>query len=223
MYHSVFPDPHDLLTVSPQTFEQQMKFLRQLRYSVLTLDEAVDAIRNRKYPARSVVITFDDGYKDNFTYAFPVLKKYRIPAAVFLIYAKVGTPGYLTWDEVRQMQDSGLVVFCSHTLTHKVLTLIPQEEAAKEISESKKLLADKLGRPVEYLAYPVGAYDGFDRKRAMAAGYKAAFCTNPRGKVPDSDLFAIKRMRISEKARNPVIFLIQTNGQYNALRNYRKK
>jgi peptidoglycan/xylan/chitin deacetylase (PgdA/CDA1 family) len=226
MYHSVSASPSPgtkLITVSPRVFERQMRFLRQSRYTVLTLSQAATVMRDRLYVERPVAVTFDDGYEDNYLFAFPVLKKYRIPATIFLIYSKVGTPGYLTWDEVRIMQDSGLIVFGSHTLDHAALTRIPLVQLIPEIAGSKRLLEEKLGRTVALFSYPVGDFNEHVRSAVKAAGYTAADATNPGGRASDNDVFAIKRLRISENAANPVVFFIETSGYYNFLRETRQK
>src|SRR4030042_6933398 len=92
MYHSVKPSvpAGNRLIVSADTFERQMDFLKKPRNNVLNLEDAASFIENRKkLPSKSIVLTFDDGYKDNYTYAFPILKKYNLPATIFLILSEV--------------------------------------------------------------------------------------------------------------------------------------
>ena len=115
MYHSVKPvsDPNDRLCVPLDKFERQMRFLKQYGYNVIALEDLGNLIREgKKIPFRTVVITFDDGYMDNYTYAFPVLEKYALPATVFLILDEVERPlgDRLSWKQIQKMQDSGLIL-----------------------------------------------------------------------------------------------------------------
>ncbi len=223
MYHSVTARSSNALEVSAGTFERQMRLLREKRYRVVSFEEAAGMIAAREKPGRTVAVTFDDGYENNYTYAFPILSKYRIPATVFLIYSKVGTPGYLSWDEIMEMQASGLVTFGSHTLSHRPLTEMDDAGRVREIVESKKLLEEKLGRSVQSFSYPVGNYDATTRREVSEAGYTAAAATNPGKKAPDDDRFLIKRLRISENCANDLVFLFETSGYYNLLRESRHK
>lgn len=128
MYHSVNAKVRpkmELLIVTPQTFEKQMRFLKEWHYNVLPLESVAELIRNKKkIPARTVAVTFDDGYRDNYTYAFPILKKYNLPATIFIIVNEVDLPDRLTWEEIKVMRDSGLITFGSHALDAQPLTEI---------------------------------------------------------------------------------------------------
>lgn len=229
MYHSVNPYalPENRLTVSVKTFERQMHFLKTHHYNVLPLDELAGLIKQkRKIPPRSVVITFDDGYKDNFIYAFPVLKKYNLSATMFIIINEVGRPqnDRLSWDEISAMQDSGLIVFGSHALGPEPLVNIKSEESLKkELFDSKKILEDKLGRPVNAFSYPEGRFNDKIRQLVIASGYKVAVAANPGSRYPKDDIFALKRLRISENAGNMFVFWVETSGFYTFLKEHRHK
>ncbi len=224
MYHSVTPEPNPYiqrLIVKPETFRKQMRFLKDHRYNVVPLAEVARLIRdNKKIPPRTIAITFDDGYKDNYIYAFPVLKEFKLPATVFIIANEVDRPEQdrLSWKEVHEMQASGLVTFGSHTLTHPYL---PDSSAAaikKEIEGSKKMLEEKLGRSVEIFAYPGGRFNQASRQAVIDAGYKMAVATNPGKRFPDKDVFALKRLRISQNCDNLFIFWVEVSGYYNFMR-----
>ena len=229
MYHSVDlnPSKEDRLTLSPEVFDKQMRFLKEHNYNVITLEEVADIIRNKKKaPARAIAITFDDGYKNNYTYAFPVLKKYNFPATIFVIINEIGRPAgdRLSWDNISAMQASGLVAIGSHTFTHPLLTeLVSQEEIKYEIEGSKKALEEKLGREVSIFSYPSGRFNEKVRQAVIDAGYKIAVATNPGKKFSDSDIFAIKRLRISQNCDNLFIFWVETSGYYNLMRENRYK
>lgn len=229
MYHSVNPDaePENRLAVSVKTFERQMHFLKTHRYNVLTLEGLAGLIeQKKKIPSHSVAITFDDGYKDNFTYAFPILKKYKLNATMFIIINEVGRAANdrLSWDQIRTMRDSGLIAFGSHCLgPEPLINIKSQENLEKEIFDSRKILQDKLGRPVNTFSYPEGRFNDKIRQLVIAAGYKVAVATSPGKTYPKDDVFALKRIRISESAANMFVFWVETSGFYTFLKEHRHK
>ncbi|MCX7926709.1 MAG: polysaccharide deacetylase family protein [Candidatus Omnitrophica bacterium] len=222
MYHSIKPEVerHDRISVSVASFERQMSFLVRNNYRVLTLEEVVDYLRNKKrLPLKTVAITFDDGHEDNFIYAFPIIKKYQIPVTVFLIVDAIGKPGFLTEEQIRQMQDSGLVSFGSHTLSHPYLTeLNDEEKIMQEICDSKNQLEDILGKPVIAFAYPFGRFNQKIKKMVQEKGYLLAVASKPTRYYCPYDFFALRRIRISETASNLFLFWFKTSGYYNMFR-----
>ncbi len=227
MYHYVKPNAgkKDVLVVSPETFDKQMSFLSRNKYNVINLDEVADLINGKnKIPAKTLVINFDDGYVDNFTYAFPILQKYKIKATIFLIIDFVGKEGYLNWDQIKQMHNSGLVVFGSHTMKHPFLDVLKTDEELKdELIKSKAYLEEKLNDNVYALAYPCGRFNEKVKDFAKNSGYKVAVATNPGKKCKDHDIYALKRLRISENAKNMFVFWVETSGFYNLMRENRHK
>lgn len=229
MYHSVgpFSAKWERLTVLPSTFERQMRFLRSHHYSIITVEELAELLKEKKkIPHNTVVITFDDGMLNNYEYAFPVLKKYRIPATIFVIANEVARPqGYrLNWEQIQEMQNSGLVVIGSHALDSVPLTNISQEdEIKKQIIDSKKILEEKLKRKVNTFSYPEGRFTEQIRRFVIDAGYTAAVATNPGKKFSNKDIFALKRLRISSNAHNLFVFWVQASGYYNFIREHRHK
>lgn len=224
MYHKIAPSVRagDLLTVSVDNFDRQMRFLRDHRKPV-TLETAGRYIQAKRRVRGAVAVTFDDGTEDNYLYAFPVLRKYRIPATIFLIVSQVGKEGYLTWEEIRQMRDSGLVSFGSHTVNHVLLAQASPGTGAEELVLSKQILEDTIGAPVRTFSYPLGNMDQRVREQAISAGYALAVATNPGKRWPDDDVFALKRLRISENARSSLLFGFQTSGYYNFFKKGSKK
>lgn len=229
MYHSVSPDAKEenRLSVSKQTFQRQMRFLKQNHYNVLSLEKLGVLIRNgKKFPPKAVVITFDDGYRDNYVYAFPVLKKYNLPATMFIIVNEVGRPqgDRLAWDEIKAMSDSALISVGSHCLGPEPLVKIKLKEALeKEIFDSKKILEEKLSKSVIVFSYPEGMFNSRIKQLVKGAGYKLAVATNPGKNFSSIDIFALKRIRISESARNLFVFWIQTSGFYTFIKENRHK
>ena len=127
MYHSI-DNPHHLsgIVVSPHNFRKQLKFFKKHKYNVISLDMLVAALKEKKrLPKKSVVITFDDGYEDNYTNAFPILKEFGFPATIFVITDLISTEDeYLTWDQLREMEKHGITIG-SHTLDHIYLPGVP--------------------------------------------------------------------------------------------------
>lgn len=229
MYHSIVPDvmPEGRLSVSVESFQRQMRFLKNHNYNVMPLNEVADFIKyKKKVPPKTVAITLDDGYKDNYTNVFPILKKYNLPATIFIIVNEVGRKqgDRLSWGEIKIMQDSGLITIGSHTLWHKLLVDLKSEQAIrKEIFESKKILEKRLGRAVEIFSYPAGRFNSKIRQLVIGAGYKMAVATNPGKKYANDDVFALKRLRISYTSDNLFIFWIEASGFYNFMRENRHK
>jgi peptidoglycan/xylan/chitin deacetylase (PgdA/CDA1 family) len=227
MYHSIVtvPTPENRLTVSVKTFQRQMRFLKEHHYNLLPLEELAALIREKKpIPPKSVALTFDDGNKDNYTLAFPILKKYNVPAAFFIIINEVGRAqnDRLNWDEIRLMQESALVTFGSHCLGPEPLVNLKSEtQLKKEIFDSKKILEENLGLPVNMFSYPEGRFNHKIKQSVKDAGYKLAVATSPGRKFPHDDVFVLKRLRISENAGNPFVFWIETSGFYTFIKERR--
>ncbi len=215
MYHSIdHNDKASGLSVSPENFARQMEFLRKNNYNVIPLEKTIAYIRKKERPPqKTIAITFDDGFENNYKDAYPVLKKYGIPAAIFIIVNRVGAPGFLTWDEIKEMSDSGIITIGSHTRTHFWLLGSDPRFLADEVVNSKKILEDKLGKKVNIFCYPMGAFDAQSKKAVEDAGYTCAVSTNPSG-VAQDDIFAIKRIKISHSADNILIFWGETTRFY---------
>lgn len=229
MYHRVLPGAtsKDWLVVSVKTFERQMHFLKKHRYNVISVKELADLIRGKKkIPPKTICITFDDGYNDNYTNAFPILKKYGLPATAFVITQEVGSArqSKLSWGEIREMRDAGVFKVGSHALGPEPLVDINSEDEVKrQIFESKKILEEKLGAEAEVFSYPEGGFNPKIRQLVIDAGYKAAVATNPGRDYPDDDIFALKRLRISENAANLFVFWVETSGLYTFMKEWKRK
>jgi len=216
MYHSV--DINDKITnifISPGSFERQMKFLHKNNYNVISLSEAADYIKNRRRPPyRTVAITFDDGYYNNYEYAYPVLKRYGIKATLFVIVDKIGQPGWVGWKELEEMSDSGIITIGSHTKTHPWLTGLSIEGIKNEFDASKRILEEKLGKNIDLLCYPMGEYDRRSEDIANRSGYICAVGTNPGRSSSVRDIYAMGRIKISDSSDNLFIFWFETTGYY---------
>lgn len=183
MYHHIKPTSEkDDFTVTPEVFEKQVKYLLDKKYTFIGLED-LNAGKKIKKP---VMITFDDGYIDNYKYIFPILKKYNVKAVIFLIAGHIDiAPDYLTWQQVLEMEKSGLASFGSHGLTHTNIRRMEESLALKELKESKSILEAKLGHSVTAFCYPFGAGGTDKRVRKLVAdsGYLYDFSTR-RGLNP---------------------------------------
>ncbi|MDP2927670.1 MAG: polysaccharide deacetylase family protein [Candidatus Omnitrophota bacterium] len=205
--------------VKPENFIKQMAFIKKNGYEVITLDELVRSIKDKKsFKRNKIVITIDDGYKDNFQYAYPVLKKFGFPATIFLVTDYIGK-GFLNWDEVIAMSKDN-IAFGGHTKTHFYLGVVKDEKAAfEEIAGSKKAIEEKIGLPVDYFCYPSGGFNEKAKKLVMQAGYKGA-CTTNRGFAKfNRDVYELKRIKVTNSDTNKLFsFWAKLSGYYNILR-----
>jgi peptidoglycan/xylan/chitin deacetylase (PgdA/CDA1 family) len=223
MYHSIdYNDKMTKLSVSPEGFQRQMEFLYKHKYNVVTLDKITSYLEKKeRIPPKTVAITFDDGYDNNYKYAYPVLKKYNLPAAIFVIVNKVDTPGYLTWAQIKEMSDSGIISIGSHTMAHLWLPDVAPDVLESEVKKSKKVLEEKIGGNVKYFCYPIGAHDRKVEDAVRDAGYSCAVATNPGKHQPNNDIYAIKRIKISRTSDNLFVFWFETSGIYTWVKEYR--
>jgi len=226
MYHHVNLHKGDIVTVTPDVFEGQMRHLRESGYRTLTIDELLSYISGEMaLTQKAVVVTFDDGWLDNYIYAFPVMKRYSIKACIFVATDWVGnsSPGIsppsampahkeskalikagnasdviLSWDHIRAMQNSGLTEFHAHTRSHARCNTLTEQELLSELGESKRALEKNLGKPSPYLCWPYGEYNDAALKVARDLGYQALFTTVHGVASPGSDLFAIKRIVVKD-------------------------
>jgi len=224
MYHSIdySDDRSNKLVVSPASFTRQMEFLKKRNYSVVPLAEMAALIRqNKRIPPKTVAITFDDGYENNFRYAYPVIKKYGFPVTMFVITDFIGRQGFLSRSQILTMAREGLVTIGSHTKTQPWLTGLDDAALREELVGSKQILEDMLQDRVDLFCYPMGGYDAKVQRAVQQAGYTVAVATNPgRARSPD-DLYALKRLRISNSSDNLAVFWFEISGFYTWVKEHR--
>lgn len=155
MYHSVNDNPVGVaqLSVRSADFESQIQYLKEKGYTAITFAE----LKNAKRYQKPILITFDDGYLDNYQYAYPILKKYGCKATIFLVTDYIGKPGFLSEEEIKEMSD--LISFQSHTVSHRPLSGLNQAELEKECADSKMIIERLTQQPAFVIAYPNGAYN----------------------------------------------------------------
>ena len=201
------------LVVSTKTFEEQMRYLKEHNYRVIGLQQmlnglSVAPLKREPVHPRTVLITFDDGFQDNYLNAFPILKKFGFPAVLFLTtgmidtdkkfkkYTHMPSPDMLTWSQVREMHNYG-IEFGAHTVTHKLLTHKSVDEATKEIRESGKLVCEFASSKTCAFCYPAGDYNKKIKEIVSESGYTCAFTVKPGINQSTDDLFALKRTAIN--------------------------
>lgn len=196
-YHQVAPTGKNaFLKVSPENFYAHVKYLSQ-HYDIISLDQLTTYLDAGKYPSKdSVVITFDDGTDDNYHYAFPILKKFNMPATIFMTGHYIGTRGMLTGAQIKEMAGHQITIG-AHSMSHCRLSRLSKDEAREEIVQSKDILEELLKRPANYLAYPYGTENDFNSTTmevAKEAGLRCAFSTIKHKDIFRSSRFALPRL-----------------------------
>jgi peptidoglycan/xylan/chitin deacetylase (PgdA/CDA1 family) len=190
------------MEVSQAAFEQQMAFLKDNGYSVVGLDDLQAFLSgDRPLPEKAVVITIDDGYRSVYEVAFPILRKYGFKATVYAYSDFTGGGMALTWEQMREMLDSGLIDVQSHSKSHTSMSLNPgesvnaayRERVAREISVPEAALADRLGRPIRHFAYPYGDTSPTVLSLLEERGYLTAVTVQRGGNPSFADPLLLRR------------------------------
>jgi peptidoglycan/xylan/chitin deacetylase (PgdA/CDA1 family) len=193
-------------SVTPETFRRQMAYLHKKGYQSITLEQLWRYLtEGTPLPAHPICLTFDDGYRNNLTYGFPILAQYGFSATVFLVSGFIGgvnewdkidpRPALLSWEEILANQNPYLS-FQSHSLSHRNLTKLSLEEAGKEVGLSSQIISQRLAKPVDFFAYPYGKFNAGVKTLVVTHKYKAAFSVYPGLCRPEDDLFCLKRIEI---------------------------
>jgi peptidoglycan/xylan/chitin deacetylase (PgdA/CDA1 family) len=198
------------ITVPPMLFERQIRHLHETGARFLSLEDSARALAGGDVPDRAVAITFDDGYHSFLTEALPILRRYGVPATLFVAVGYVGGAGFpfsagtlvsrpLNWLELQRIAATPGIWIGSHTTTHRFLHRLAPAERFDELARSRDILQTRLGQPVRALAYPFGGWGAFpiDVQEAVeAAGYTTA-CTNVMGtNRRGANLLALRRVRV---------------------------
>ena len=229
MYHKVSNLPPEekvpYCNVPVDAFEAQMKYLAENKIEVLTLKGLGHWLRGERLPGsrKKVVLTFDDGFRDNYLYAYPILKKYRLPATFFVIVGYTGRQDFfehlqwdapaladraahpdhwlpMTWEMLNEMEQNGMSIG-SHTCSHRSLSTLNRAETAEEVGHSKKILEERLQTEVSSFSYPFGSpiYGDFNPATEEAlkkAGYAVACTTGWGANQMGDNPYTLKRIPI---------------------------
>ncbi|MEC1791006.1 polysaccharide deacetylase family protein [Bacillus vallismortis] len=195
MYHSI--SSGNSLRVPKEEFEAHMKWLHDNGYQTVTPKEAYLMLTQDKKPSeKCVLITFDDGYTDNYEDAYPVLKKYGMKASIFMIGKSIGRKHHLTEDQMKEMAQNGVSIE-SHTIDHLELNGLSPEQQYSEMADSKKLFDNMFHQETSMISYPVGRYNEETLKAAKETGYQMGVTTEPGAASRDQGMYALHRVRVS--------------------------
>jgi len=203
MYHHVSSRPAGgpfgrALTVTPQEFDSQLRYLRDARCIAVGVDRLVADVRSGHQRTCEVALTFDDGYADAVTEAVPLLRRYGDAATFFVATGYIGTPGHMTRSQVHDLARDGMEIG-AHTVTHPDLTRLPEAAVEREVRSSRAVLQAISGQPVDAFAYPSGRHSPSVEAVVRAAGYSSAASTDSGTLTPstiDRDAFALPRFRV---------------------------
>lgn len=175
LFHHIGTSPTDKRYYVPvELFDQELKVLHDWGYKTITIENLVNAITTgRELPEHPILITFDDGNVDNYTSAFPIMKKYGFTGTLYIVGRYMGADGFLSRQQILEMHTAGWDIG-SHSLNHYDLAKLGQDDQEKEIFVSKKMLEKELGIKILTFAYPFGTMDKFSINLVQKAGYIAA-------------------------------------------------
>lgn len=215
MYHSIGYENGNTARLPKEKFKEQMKYLKENNYATLSLEEAYDFfLSNKAVPEKAIVLTFDDGYVDNYVEAFPILKELEFKATFFVITDLIGKmPGYMNLTQLKELQASGMDIE-SHTVNHEHLNQLSYEKQVKTLKESKEFLEKSLNKKIQYFAYPYGEYTEEILVAVKEAGYKMAFTTAGRWSDKTDGILTLDRVFISGSAKLNVFIERITNSNY---------
>lgn len=197
MYHHIGNRPSDSssdLFVSPQTFESHLAWLAEHGFHTVSLDAF-------QHPAtlsgKPIILTFDDGYQDAYTQAFPLLKRYGFQGTFYIVTNDIGKDGFVTKDELLTMKNDGMTLG-SHSLSHPDLTKVSALQARREIYESKKALEQILNTDIQDFCYPSGIFDQNIEEIVENSDYKTAVSTVNDTNATKTNIFRLNRFAIRE-------------------------
>ena len=194
MYHSIEDKSAYPYSININSFEKQIKYLKDIACFI-----RADEIFNLDNKKLNILLSFDDGYKNNYSVVYPILQEYNIPAIMFLTtnFVECGRT-FLIWQEIREMSNSNLITFGSHCKNHLNLTSLNEADAFQEINQSRIILQDKLGKRIDFFSYPSGGYNKEIMNYVKEAGYKAGFRDRMKNCEIDKERFLIGRVSIDK-------------------------
>lgn len=196
MYHVIAPGPNSLY-VPPAELEAQLSLLASHGFETISLAQlAAHFDHGVSLPERPVVLTFDDGYVSAYTAALPLLQQYGMTATFFIITDLVGQAGYVSWEQVAELAAAGMEIG-AHTITHPDLRSLTGAGLTREVAGPQQIMTDKLGQPIDFFAYPAGAYNT-ETVSVVSEHYVGAVTTHPGAATPCQDPVLWRRIRVNQ-------------------------
>lgn len=218
VYHRIYNLPEteflSSITVSPRNFEQQIEYLAQNGFYVITLDQLLEyRDKNAEPPSKTVIITFDDGYRDNYTNAWHIMSKYNLKGSFFVVTDPIDSNDIFAWlkpeyihgekedwlplrrQDILEMKAGGACIG-SHTMSHCGLSVVDEEKAKAELAGSRDHLEQLLQDEVRCFCYPYGDFNKSVKKLVREVGYRAAVTTLVGNNTLDSDFLTLRRIPI---------------------------
>lgn len=199
LYHHIVKEEseiqYDYMQTTEKTFEEQIRGLENLGYHFISYQDLIDYNNGqKKLHKKSCVLTFDDGCKDIYTNAYPILQKYNIPFTMFVVTNAVGADGCASWEELKEMQDSGLALIASHSTNHTEFNKLSVEETLENVDSSYKALEENLGeQKTKIFTYPYGLYSQEQLEPLKEEGYVINLTDNKINKSKDLNLYGLHR------------------------------
>ena len=207
MYHHIQPQLiatekwQTALNVDTTIFESQMTYLINSGYQTISLDQVAQALlNNQQLPPKSIALTFDDGYRDFYLFAFPIITKYNLRANLFISTGLVENEDYLTWNQLKEMVSSNQVFAYNHTWSHANIASVSQAKMESEVQTAQKQLVDYLGTSPKIFAYPYGQISQNTINYLSQNGFLAAASTIQGKNQCQSDIFRLQRIRIGNSS-----------------------
>lgn len=198
-YHSVAIDPGNIVVIPPDKLDAQMAYLHDNGYTPLSLEAFIRLLEgdsSEKAPEKPVLLTFDDGYLDNYEQAMPILAKYGFRATLFVSPGMTEQDGYLTWEQIKKMQAGGWDIQ-PHGMSHPHLPKLSADEQAYEIGEARKQIEERLGTKADIFCYPYGEHNKTTLKLLKHYGFRYAFTTEQGFATNEQSPYLLKRLFIN--------------------------
>jgi peptidoglycan/xylan/chitin deacetylase (PgdA/CDA1 family) len=212
MYHSLetgVPEKSfGKMIVPAAQFENEMAYLARQKWPSYTIS---DFVQYREKIKKTAVLTFDDGFKTVFTYAYPVLKRYHLKATFFIATENIGKAGYMTWSDVREIAEAGFEIG-SHSKTHVWLPKLSEAEAREEIFDSKERIENEIRKPVYSFSYPLGGLNEKIVEWVKEAGYRAACATKNSFSFAPDNPWTLVRIKVSPGRFSWPAFRVKSSG-----------
>lgn len=235
MYHRLVlssdVDSQNIIHLSKEKFEEQLMYLKKNKFETITFADLKNISLSERKKRKYIILTFDDGYEDNYSILYPLLKKYNMKAVIYL----VSNINYNKWDvdelgekklnllsreQILEMNSSGLIEFGGHTANHVKLDILSKDEQLNEIKENKVFLEEMLGKKLISFAYPYGRFNNESKGLVKDLGYEYGIATNKGDFFIETDQYEVRRIGIFSDITLSK-FKRRVSGKYNM--KYRRK